>query len=59
VSADAFVGACTNYENASGLPTFKMAFCGSGENHQVGTDFTLPFQPVQDSRCGVIAARAV
>jgi hypothetical protein len=36
-----------------------MTFCESGENHQVGTDSTLPFQPVQDSRCGVIAARAV
>jgi len=43
--------ACTNYENAPGLPTFKMTFCESGENHQVGTSFLDPFQPVQDSRC--------
>jgi hypothetical protein len=31
-----------------------LTFYESGENHQVGTDSTLPFQPVQDSRCGVI-----
>jgi len=41
----------TNFENAPGLPTFKMTFCESGENHQVGTDLVVRSNRVQDSRC--------
>ena len=40
----------TDYENAPGLPTLKMTFCESGENHQVGTDFI-----VRSNRCRIPA----
>jgi hypothetical protein len=44
----------TNYENAPGLPTFKMTFCESGENHQVGTDFL-----VRSNRCRIPAVECL
>jgi hypothetical protein len=47
----------TDCENAPGCPSSGLTFCEPDENRPVGTDSTLPFQPVQDSRLGVICSR--
>jgi hypothetical protein len=44
----------TDRENAPRLPTFKMTFCESGENHQVGTDFV-----VRSNRCRIPAVECL
>jgi len=36
------------------LPTFKMTFCESGENHQVGTDFVI-----RSNRCRIPAVECL